>query len=275
MNETAQQTIAVIGLGTIGLSFCALHLKHTKSVLRLYDTRDDINHHIRSLLPIYLGSEDKSDDADHLVERYISSGRMTTFSSLEEACTGASIVQEQGPESLEFKKSTWASVVKWVSHSTHLWSSTSGILASKQAEDLEDKSRLLILHPYNPPHLTPLIEIVPSEYTSCDVTKFADDYFNGLDGRYRTVVLRKEITGFVGNRLGFALFREVCHLVADGVATIEDVDTIIEASYAPRWAVAGTFKLWNYGEGLAVLLTLCAILGRPWRRAGKMQVPSL
>ncbi|KAJ5774827.1 hypothetical protein N7457_009723 [Penicillium paradoxum] len=253
MDETTPHTIALIGLGTIGLSFAALHLKYTNGVLRLFDTREDLDQHVRSLLPVYLGLEEDTETDGSLIESYTSSGRITFCSSVEEACTGASIVQEQGPENLDFKKSTWARVVRCVSRSTHLWSSMSGILASQQAADLEDKSRLLIVHPFNPPHILPLIEIIPSKYTSNDVVKFAEDYVKGLGAGHRTVVLRKEITGFVGNRLGFALFREACHIVAEGVATVEDVDTVMESSLGPRWAVAGPFKGWNHGGGVGGL----------------------
>lgn len=160
MSGSTKQTVALIGLGTIGLSFAAMHLKHTDADVRLFDVREDLKHHITSLLPVYLGSRDTT-GKNTSVQDLISSGRITLCSSIEDACSSATIVQEQGPENIAFKKATWARVTRCTSPTTHLWTSTSGIPASKQVEDVEDKSRLIVVHPFNPPHLTPLIEIVP------------------------------------------------------------------------------------------------------------------
>jgi 3-hydroxyacyl-CoA dehydrogenase len=155
-----KETIALIGLGTIGLSFAALHLRYSNANLRLYDVRSDLKEHIESLLPVYLESTKKEGSQGHLsVQALKSDGRLLICSSIEEVCSGATIVQEQGPDSVDFKKSNWAQVVKHVSPSAHLWSSTSGILASKQVEDLEDKSRVLVVHPFNPVRASILLQL--------------------------------------------------------------------------------------------------------------------
>ena len=250
MSQKQQHTVALVGLGTIGLSFAALHLQFTDASVRLYDVRADLQKHVAQLLPVYLRARGAVSEKLS-VENLISSGRLTLCPSLEDACKGATIVQEQGPENLPFKKQTWAVAAKHAPTDAHLWSSTSGILASQQGEDLapEDRARLLIVHPFNPPHLTPLIEIVPSQYTNPERTEFAKQYIDDLKAGYNPVIIKKEILGFVGNRLAFALFREACHLVASDVVTVEDLDTIITTSHGPRWAVAGPFKLWNLGGG--------------------------
>jgi 3-hydroxyacyl-CoA dehydrogenase len=161
MEDSKQkETIAIIGLGTIGLSFAALHLRYSNANLRLYDVRSDLKEHIESLLPVYLESTKKEGSQDGLsAQALISDGRLLICSSIEEVCSGATIVQEQGPDSVDFKKSNWAQVVKHVSPSAHLWSSTSGILASKQVEDLEDKSRVLVVHPFNPVRASILLQL--------------------------------------------------------------------------------------------------------------------
>jgi 3-hydroxyacyl-CoA dehydrogenase len=149
--EQKQETIALIGLGTIGISFAALHLRYSNANIRLYDVRSDLQEHIKTLLPVYLDSTKKEGNTKDLsVQRLISDGRVTICSSLKEACSNATIVQEQGPDSVDFKKSTWAQVIEYAPSSAQLWSSTSGIQASKQVEDLEDKSRVLVVHPFNP-----------------------------------------------------------------------------------------------------------------------------
>lgn len=93
----------------------------------------------------------------------------------------------------------------------------------------------------------PLIEVVPSPQTSQDVLRRTLQYWRALS---RTpVVLKKECTGFVANRLAFALLREACSLVAQGVASVEDVDDIVTSSMGPRWSVAGPFKSYHAGGG--------------------------
>lgn len=238
--------ITLIGLGSIGISFAALYLTHSEATVSVYDPRPDLEDHIKSVLAIYLDNS----DARFEVESLISSGRLRICTSLKDACKDAAIVQEQGPENLTFKSSTWKQVVHFVSPDTHLWSSTSGIPASKQVKDLDDKSRLLVVHPYNPAHIMPLIEISPSPYTSADRPAFAKSFFQALNSGHQPVVLQKEVPGFVGNRLSFLLFREACHLVSEGVVSPEDLDTIVEASIGPRWAVAGPFKTYHYGGGV-------------------------
>ncbi|CEI62610.1 hypothetical protein FVEN_g5142 [Fusarium venenatum] len=272
-----QETIALIGLGTIGLSFAALHLRYSNANLRLYDVRNDLQQHIENLLPVYLESTKKEGSSTELsVKQLLSDSRIVICSSLEEACSNATIVQEQGPDNVDFKKSTWAQVIEFAPSIAHLWSSTSGIQASKQVEDLEDKSRLLVVHPFNPPHIMPLIEVVPSPHTAPERTQFAIDYFKNLGSGHRPVRINKETQGFVGNRLAFALFREACHLVSNDVVSVQDLDTIVEASIAPRWAVAGPFNTYNSAGGTggiaAFLHNLADTMEACWDDGGKISL---
>lgn len=244
---TPQETVALIGLGAIGISFAALHLRFTNGTVRVFDTRPDLEQHLSSVLPGYINSEDPSLDVDRLRE----SGRLKLCSSLEEACEGATLVQEQGPENLGFKRSIWAKVEKVVSNDTQMWTSTSGIAASLQTQDMVDKTRLLVVHPFNPPHIMPLIEIVPSNETRPERVDFAKAYFESIDSGHRPVVIHKELPGFVGNRLAFAILREACSLVDQDVVSSRDVDVIMQSSLGPRWAVQGLFESYNMGGGAA------------------------
>lgn len=237
--------IALIGLGTIGISFVALYLKYSPCTISVYDPRSDLEEHVKSILPGYLDAEEGSKQ----VEQHLESKRLEICSSLEHACKNADIVQEQTSENLEIKKSVWKEVVAVVGPDTQLWSSTSGIPASKQVEGLEDKSRLLVIHPFNPPHLMPLLEIVPSPTTSESSIDFARAFFEAMKSGHTPVVIKKEVPGFVGNRLAFVLLREACHLVSEGVVSVQDLDKVVEASIGPRWAVTGPFKSYHYGGG--------------------------
>lgn len=171
--------------------------------------------------------------------------------SVEEVCEGADVVQEQGPENLAFKRAIWPQIERVAPAGARFWSSTSGIAASLQSEDMRDKSRLLVVHPFNPPHILPLIEIAPSQDTRKEEIDFVKDFFENLGSGHRPVVIHKEVPGFVGNRLAFTLLREACSLVEQGVVSAEDIDTIVEASIGPRWAVQGPFKSYNMGGGVA------------------------
>jgi 3-hydroxyacyl-CoA dehydrogenase len=235
---TVNVYIAVIGAGTIGLSFAALHLTtYPHCIVTIYDPRPDIIIYVDTNLREYL--------VDANVEQCKS--RVRIAQSLAEAVEDADIVQEQGPENVEFKRRTWAQIEQLATDDTLLWSSTSGISASEQSKDMKDQSRLVVVHPYNPPHIMPLLEVVPSPATSQEVIDRTMMYW-----RYRgrvPVLIRKECTGFVANRLAFALFREACSLVAQGVVGVEDLDSIVQASMGPRWTVAGPFKSYHAGGG--------------------------
>lgn len=267
--------IALIGLGAIGVSFLALHLKHSPTaILSVYDNRPDLSTHISSVLPGYIDSSDPSLQIDTLQK----DGRLRICSSLEEACRDATIIQEQGPERLQFKREIWAKVSSLVGEKTRLWSSTSGIAASFQGEGLSESARrrLLVVHPFNPPHIMPLLEIVPSPATAETEVSFAVDFFEKMGSGHRPVVVRKEVPGFVGNRLAFVLLREACWLVSQGVVRVEDVDTIMEASLGPRWAVNGPFRSYNQAGSLAgiggFIENLRGTMQEVWDGAGRIDV---
>ncbi|CAK7204032.1 hypothetical protein SEUCBS139899_006783 [Sporothrix eucalyptigena] len=248
-NAAPPRTVALIGLGSIGISFAALHLQHTTARLAVYDPRPDLASHLATILPVYFQGPS--------VDELLSSGRLRLATSIDDACAGADLVQEQGPEKLTFKTATLAAVSKAAPPHAHLWSSTSGIPVSSQVASLDEsdsvRRRLLVVHPFNPPHILPLIEISPGTETAPEEVEFAKNFFESLGAGHRVVVVRKEVPGFVGNRLAFALLREAVSLVNDGVVGVDDVDAVVEASLGPRWAVQGPFKSYAMGGGTAGL----------------------
>ena len=240
MSSTGEkkQIIAIIGSGTIGLSFAALHLvQNPTCTVTVFDTRPDLYDYITEKLPGYILGACSDSYQD----------RLTLAPNLKKAVEYADIIQEQGPEKVEFKKSLWAEVEKHARSDALLWTSTSGIPASIQSQDMRDKSRLLVVHPYNPPHIMPLLEVVPSPTTTQANINKCVKYWRSL-GR-TPVVIKKECTGFVANRLAFALFREACSLVAQDVVSVKDLDAIVTSSMGPRWSVAGPFKSYHAGGG--------------------------
>ena len=225
------ENITLVGLGTIGLSFASVHLRTSNtSIVTIFDPRPDLATILDPLLAVH-GRE-----------------RIRLASTLAEACDGRThLVQESGPENAEWKTALWPEVEALVGERCHLWSSTSGIPASIQAAGMKDPGRLLVVHPFNPPAIMPLIEIAPGPDTPEVAVEVARDFWERVG--YRPVVIEEETTGFVANRLAFALFREACALVRKGVVSVRDVDTIVENSVGLRWGVRGPFRSYHDGGG--------------------------
>jgi len=289
MEQSKPLHITLIGAGTIGLSFAALHLSTSTSSrpvqITIHDTRPNLEEYIRATLPSYLPEHVKASQILYaqqlnsarrrsIIDRLFANNVLRIATDLGDAVYDADIIQEQGPEILEFKATIWKEVEEFAPSSALLWSSTSGIPASLQSKGMRDPGRLVVVHPYNPPHVMPLLEIVPSSATRPDVVDKTVEFWRGI-GR-EPVVLKKECTGFVANRLAFALFREAIHLVNDGVASVEDIDTVVQASMGPRWAVAGPFKSYHAGGGEGGLKAFFKNIGGTvqecWDDAGKVNV---
>ncbi|GAA5016598.1 3-hydroxyacyl-CoA dehydrogenase NAD-binding domain-containing protein [Streptomyces siamensis] len=232
---------AVIGAGTIGLSWTALFAAHGLTV-RVSDPRPDLAEAIDTALAEF---------APHLAAQGLKTDgmadRVHIAADVTEAVRDADVVQENGPERVEFKKELFARLVREAPGHTLLLSSSSAIPATAFTTELDDAGRILIGHPFNPPHLLPLVEVVPGERTSEEAVQAALGFYKAV-GR-SPVVERHEIPGFVGNRLQSALSREAVHLVQQGVVTPEDLDTVVTHSLGIRWATVGPFLGAHLGGG--------------------------
>lgn len=257
--------IAIIGAGTIGISLAALHLTRMQQFhqLTIVDIRADLRAYIDETIPRYLPSS-----LHHLISA------IRTTSSIQQAVQDADYVQECGPENLEFKKRLWAEIEQHAPLHTLFWTATSGIAASEQNVMLRDPSRLLVVHPFNPPHILPLLEIVPSPETSAAAVDETFAFWKHQMGR-EPVILRREVTGFVAGRLAWILLREAIHLVNQGVVDVDQLDTILQNSMGPRWAYAGPFKSFHAGGGPGGLQALFDNVGGTiqscWDDAGQIQ----
>ncbi|MFD9006444.1 3-hydroxyacyl-CoA dehydrogenase NAD-binding domain-containing protein [Streptomyces sp. NPDC059582] len=235
------RTAAVIGAGTIGLSWTALFAAHGLTV-HVSDPRPDLAEAIAEALAEFtphLAAQGL--DTDGLADRVHIAADVT------EAVRDADIVQENGPERVEFKKQLFDQLVRETPGHALLLSSSSAIPATAFTKELEDAGRILIGHPFNPPHLLPLVEVVPGERTTEEAVQAAVDFYTAV-GR-EPVVERQEIPGFVGNRLQSALSREAVYLVQQGVVTPEDLDTVVTHSLGIRWSTVGPFLGSHLGGG--------------------------
>ncbi|MFC9503838.1 SDR family NAD(P)-dependent oxidoreductase [Streptomyces sp. NPDC057002] len=239
----AFRTAAVIGAGTIGLSWATLFAAHGLTV-KVTDPRPDLAEAVAEALDrnapqLAARGLDVTDLAD----------RVHLAADVAEAVRDADVVQENGPERLEFKRDLFATLAREAPDHALLLSSSSAIPSSAFTRELPDEAaaRVLIGHPFNPPHLVPLVEVVPGERTGEDAVQDAVDFYTSV-GR-TPVVERKEIPGFVGNRLQNALSREAVYLVEQGVVTPEDLDKVMTNSLGLRWATVGPFLGSHLGGG--------------------------
>ena len=255
------RTAAVLGAGTIGLSWAALFAAHDLDV-RVQDPRPDLQEQldatVAALSPV-LGDL---------------GGRVSVAADLEAAVDGVDVVQENGPERLDLKQELWARVEAAAPASALLLSSTSGLMPSDMAARMRQPGRLLVGHPFNPPHVVPLVEVVPGAQTPPEGAQAAADFYRSL-GKV-PVVLRREIGGFVANRLQSALFRESVHLVLEGVVTPEELDRVVTESVGVRWATAGPFESYHLGGGPGGIRHLLEHLGpgmaRRWKDLGQPEL---
>jgi ketoreductase RED1 len=187
------------------------------------------------------------------------------------AVQSADLVQECGPEKAEFKQSLWKAIEAAAPKGALLLSSSSGIPASVQNTQMSEPGRLVIGHPFNPPHLMPLVEVVPSPLTDPSLTERAVAFYRGMGKA--ALPIRKEVPGFVANRLQAAFLQEAFYLVAEGVVTIDQLDEAVQASLGIRWATSGPFLSSHLGGGPGGLAHFLDHLGPPleasWAFLGK------
>jgi 3-hydroxyacyl-CoA dehydrogenase len=234
--------IAVVGTGVIGASWTALFLAKGLQV-----TATDVAPNAEASLRKFV------ECAWPALERLglspgASQSNLKFTAALTEAVTGADLVQENGPERVDLKQKLFGQLDELLSPDVIIASSSSGTLMSEiQPGARSHAERCVIAHPFNPPHLIPLVEIVGGTKTSEDTIQRAMEFYASI-GR-RPVRINKEIPGHVANRLQAALGREVYYLVADGIISAADIDTALSWGPGLRWGIMGNMMLNHLGGG--------------------------
>lgn len=235
------QPVTIVGAGVIGISWAALFLAHGLNVV-VNDPRPDLEQAVMDGLKQFSPAlKELGFPTENLARN------LRIEADLDRALVGAKLVQESGPERLEFKQKLYTQIEQAVSPTTLLLSSSSGLRATDIAQHLAHPGRVLIGHPFNPPHLIPLVEVVPGERTDKSAVEETIAFYQALGKKPR--VLRKEIPGFVANRLQAALFRECVYLIREGVVTVDELDDIVTNSIGLRWATGGPFLSFHLGGG--------------------------
>jgi 3-hydroxybutyryl-CoA dehydrogenase len=235
------RTVAVVGAGLMGhgiaLEFALAGLRvraYDVSAQKLDDAMRSIHRSMSVLERAGLVTKAKADDA-------VSSLILTT--DMAEAVLEADLVVEAVFEDLTIKRTIFAQLDALCAERTILSSNTSTLMPSSIASATRRQDRVLVTHYFNPPYLLPLVEVVPGEETSDETVTTIHQFLSQLGKR--PVIVRKEIPGFIGNRLQMALVREALSLVEHGVASAEDVDTVIRFSFGRRLAAAGIFEIFD------------------------------
>ncbi len=175
--------------------------------------------------------------------------------SAREAVEGADFVQESVPERLPIKHSTYGEIEPVLPSHAIVSSSTSGLTLEALQKGWKDPAKLILGHPFNPPHLIPLVELTANALTSPAVPDLAEAFYKDI-GKV-TIRIRKGLPGHVANRLQAAVWREAVHMAVEGVASVEDIDKAMWAGPGLRWAAMGPTMLFHLGAGEGGLQAFC------------------
>ena len=223
-------TIAIIGAGLIGRSWAYVFARAGLTV-QVWDQ----NPEVIARLPQDLAEMIADVGGDAAI-----AGRIHGKATMAEALKGAGFVQESGPEIADIKKALYIEIDRLAEPDAVLASSSSALMPSVFTADLPGRARCLVAHPVNPPHVVPIVELCPADYTDPKAMDFAEALFRQV-GQV-PARLTREIDGFILNRLQAVLLAESLRLVADGVVSVEGLDDTIRHGLGRRWAFMGPLE---------------------------------
>ncbi len=240
---------AVLGAGVIGASWAALFLASGRSVT-VYDPNPGAESAVRGFIERAWPGLQELGMTDRATPDSVSFAK-----SAREGVEGADFVQESVPERLRIKHSTYVEIEPVLSSHAIVSSSTSGLTLEALQKGWKDPANLILGHPFNPPHLIPLVELTANSRTGPAVPEMAEAFYRDI-GKV-TVRIRKGLPGHIANRLQAAVWREAVHLAIEGVASVEDIDKAMWAGPGLRWAAMGPTMLFHLGAGEGGLQAFC------------------
>ncbi len=269
MDRAGIERVAVIGTGVIGASWAACFLANGLDVAA-WDPAPGAEAALRRAVAAHWPVMEAMGLAPGA-----SPDRLRFCTSAEDAAAGAGFVQENGPEQLDLKRELFRRLDAAAPPGVPLASSSSTLLVSEFQDACVHPDRVLLGHPFNPPHLIPLVEVVGGRQTSAEAVAKAMAFYAACGKR--PIHLKREIRGHVANRLQAALWQEAFHLVSEGVATVADVDAAIAHGPGLRWALLGPFLNLHFSGGAGGIGEL---FGKPlwqategmWRDLGRPTV---
>lgn len=252
------ENTAIIGAGVIGASWASLFLAAGKNVA-VYDPSPTVEADVTAYI----------DTAWPVLEKIGRTapgrrGTLTFHATAAQAVENADFVQESVPERLDIKHAIFAAFEDALKPDAIVSTSASGLMVKEMQEGWRDPARFILGHPFNPPHLIPLVELLGNEKTADGVLDAAEAFYTSV-GKV-TIRIQKEIAGHVSNRLQAALWREAIHLVQEGVVSVEDVDKAVWAGPGLRWAAMGPNLIWHLAAGPGGLGEYCERYGDSFHR---------
>lgn len=240
---------ASLGGGVIGASWTALFLASGRSVA-VFDPAADSEKRVRDYIEMAWPTMTELGLTTHGTPDAVS-----FHTSAPAAVEGAGFVQESVPERLPIKHALFAEIEPVLGADAILASSASGLTLGQMQGGWQNPSRMVLGHPFNPPHLIPLVEVMGNDKSAPGVVETAERFYASVGKT--TIRVNKEVPGHVANRLQAAVWREAINLVIEGVASVEDVDKAMWAGPGLRWAAMGPTMLFNLGAGEGGLQAFC------------------
>ena len=239
------QEIGILGAGLIGASWASFFAAQGLNV-RIYDVNQEVKqqslgvaeNNLQRLVKLELLSAEA---------KAVGLQNLQLVDSMQELLTDVEYVQESVIEDYEIKADVYRQFEQSAPETAILASSSSGLLMTRMQSVMQHPGRALIAHPFNPPHLIPLVELVPGEQTAPETVERVRDFFQQL-GKY-PVILNKEVPGHIANRLAAAIWRESLALLDEGVASVEDIDAALCQGPGLRWALMGQHLIYELGGG--------------------------
>src|SRR6266550_2524937 len=233
--------IAIVGAGVIGASWAAEYLARGFDVITT-DPGPNAEANLRKYI-----DEAWKDLTNIGLSKGASRDRLTFTTDMKKALSQADFVQENGPERPDFKMKLFADMDDAAPVDSIIASSSSGITPSVMQSKAKHPERILVGHPFNPPHIIPLVEVVGGTKTSPDAIQQALAFYASIGKK--PIHLKKELPGHVGNRLQAALYREMLYLIEQGVLSVEETDAAVCYGPGLRWGVMGQSLQWHVGGG--------------------------
>jgi carnitine 3-dehydrogenase len=256
--------IAVVGCGVVGESWSALFLAHNYDVYA-WDPDPKVRAEFATRLARPLAQLAELDPT------LTSQGTLRVTETVEEAVERAVLIQENAPEKIPLKHALYTQIERVAATTAIIASSTSSLTWSELSTGMQRPRRLITAHPFNPPHLIPLVELFGVDN---DVLSHAEVIYRNLDRS--PVRLKKDAVGHIANRLSSALWREAVHLVAEGIADVTDIDRALVDGPGLRWSVIGAHMVYHLGGGAGGIQHYLEHLGPSQvRRWGTLGTPQL
>ena len=255
MNVTEIRTVAVIGAGTMGAVIAGLFARARMKVF-LVDRTDDL---LDRGMAALRASQESLVSARRVTPTQAREAelRISAVLDLAAACADADLLLEALPEDRGIKRELFSRVDRLCPARTLFATNTSGLPITTLAEATRRAGSMAGMHFWNPPHIIPLVEVVRGERTTDDTAALFLDIARLLGKR--PILVRRDVPGFVGNRLQFAVFREALHLLQDGIATAEDIDAAMTSGPGFRYGLLGPLRTADLG-GLDVFCSICTYL---------------